>query len=61
VAAEGQAGEEEAIEVAAAGDSSGMIRQLPTESKVANSTLGKDYAMVKKLAWDKVKSLLGSE
>jgi hypothetical protein len=64
-AAEEQAGEEEAEEVveevAAAGDSSGMIGQLPTENEVANSTSGKDYATIKKLAWDKVKSLLGHE
>jgi len=64
-AAEEQAGEEEAEEVveevAAAGDSSGMIGQLPTENEVANSTSGKDYATIKKLAWDKVKSLLGYE
>jgi hypothetical protein len=64
VAAEKQAGEEESEEVAAeTSDSapSGMIGQLPTESEVANSTSGKDYATLKKLAWDKVKSLLGSE
>jgi len=64
-AAEEQAGEEEAKEVvkevAATGDSSGMIGQLPTENEVANSTSGKDYATIKKLAWDKVKSLLGHE
>jgi hypothetical protein len=64
VAAEEQAGDKEAEDVAAvSGDSgpSGMIGQLPTESQVANSTSGKDYAMLKKLASDKVKSLLGSE
>ncbi len=64
VAAEKQAGEEESEEVAAeTSDSapSGMIGQLPTESEVANSTSGKDYATLKKLAWDKVKSLLGNE
>jgi hypothetical protein len=54
-AADEQAGEEEAKEVAAAGDSSGMIGQLPTENEVANSTSGKDYATIKKLAWDKVR------
>jgi hypothetical protein len=54
-AADKQAGEEEAKEVAAAGDSSGMIGQLPTENEVANSTSGKDYATIKKLAWDKVR------
>jgi hypothetical protein len=48
-------------EVAAAGDSSGMIGQLPTENEVANSTSGKDYATIEKLAWNKVKSLLGHE
>jgi hypothetical protein len=57
VAAEEQAGEEEAKEVVAAGDSSGMIGQLPIESEVANSTSGKDYTTIKKLAWDKVKPL----
>jgi hypothetical protein len=60
VAAEEQAGEEEAKEVAAAGDSSGVIGQLPTESEVANSTLGKE-CYNKKAAWVKVKFLLGSE
>ena len=64
-AAEEQAGDQEAKEVvqevAAAGDSSGMIGQLPTENEVAKSTSGKDYATTKKLAWDKVKSLLGHE
>ncbi len=60
MAAEEQTGEEEAKEVVVAVDSSGMIGQLPTESEVANSTSGKDYATIK-LAWDKVKSLLGSE
>ena len=59
--AEEQAGEEKVEEVVAAGNSSGMIGQLPTESEVANSTSGKDYATLKKLAWDKVKSLLGRE
>ncbi len=59
--AEEQAGEEKVEEVVAAGNSSGMIGQLPTESEVANSTSGKDYATMKKLAWDKVKSLLGGE
>ncbi len=39
----------------------GMIGQLPTEREVASSTSGEDYAMLKKLTWDKVKSLLGSE
>ncbi len=60
-AEEQEAGEEEATEMAAADDLSGIIGQLPTESKVANSTSGKYYATLKKLAWDKVKSLLGSE
>jgi hypothetical protein len=61
VAAEEQAGEEEVEEVAATGNSSGMIGQLPTESEVANSTSGKDHVTMKKVAWDKVKSILGSE
>jgi len=64
-AAEEQAGEEEAkevvTEVAAAGDSSGMIGHLPTENEVANRTSGKDYATIEKLAWNQVKSLLGHE
>jgi len=64
-AAEEQAGEEEAEEVveevAAAGDSSGMIGQIPTENEVTNGTSGKDYTTIKRQAWDKVKSLLGQE
>ena len=44
-AEEQEAGEEEAkevvTEVAAAGDSSGMIGQLPTENEVTNGTSGK--------------------
>ncbi len=64
-AAEEQAGEEEAEavvkEVAVASDLAGMFGQLPTENEVANSTSDKDYATIKKLAWDKVKSLLDHE
>ncbi len=47
MAAEEQAGEKEAEGVAAAGDSSGMIVQLPSKREVANSTSGKDYATLK--------------
>jgi hypothetical protein len=40
---------------------SGMIGQLPTEKEASLSAPGKDYATIKKAAWEKIKSLLGTE
>ena len=50
----------EAAEVADDPQPSGIIGQLPTEQEAALAS-GKDYATIKKIAWDKVKSLLGQE
>ncbi len=57
---EGEEAAEEAAKAADESQPSGMIGQLPTEQKAALAS-GKDYATIKKLAWGKVKSLLGNE
>ena len=51
----------EAVEAADDSQPSGMIGQLPTEQEAVLASGGKDYATIKKIAWDKVKSLLGQE
>lgn len=64
VAAEEEAEEVEPTdETAAASDpqQSGMIGQVPTEKDASLAPAGKDYATLKKAAWEKVKSLLGKE
>ncbi len=58
---EGEEGAEEAMEAADDSQPLGMIGQLPTEQEAALASGGKDYATIKKLAWDKVKSLLGHD
>jgi hypothetical protein len=54
-------GEEASLapETAADLQPAGMIGQLPTEQEASLTASGKDYATVKKAAWDKLKSLLG--
>ena len=64
VAAEEEAEEVEPTdETAAASDpqQSGMIGQVPTEKDASLVPAGKDYATLKKAAWEKVKSLLEKE
>lgn len=56
----GEVADEEAVEAANESQPSGMIGQLPTAQEAALPS-GKDYTTIKKIAWEKVKSLLGNE